>query len=299
MFTPFAFIKSIAGVPTFTGILDDYPSAAGAWSVARRLSDTYTDNILTVRRASDNTTQNIGYTSNGNLDTGSLNTFCSGTNGFITTLYDQSGNGVNLTQTTSSRQPLIYTASTGIITKGPNSAPSMYFGGLSSANSLNGNYATSSNSYMSVFGVIAPFDTGSLITSNYVAYSQTSTLTTPPGFGIISKAGGDFGDFMWGDGQEAYYVSSSVDLAVVGAIRKSSSIQNAVYYNGTIGGITSSITDVTLGTPVSIGCIFPDSDGYQGTFVYKGWISEIIVWRSDQTSNVSGIDTNIGTYYGV
>ena len=94
MFTPFAFVKT-ATIPVtpFTGVLDTYPSAAGAWSV-RRLSSTYTGSILTVRRASDNTERDIFALQNGNLDTFTLATFCSGTDGFVTTWYDQK-NSVN------------------------------------------------------------------------------------------------------------------------------------------------------------------------------------------------------------
>jgi hypothetical protein len=86
-------------------VLDDYPSAAAAYSL-RLLRSTYTGSAIRVRRASDNTEQNIGFVNN-ELDTSSLTTFCSGTDGFITTWYDQSGNGYNATQTTASNQPTI------------------------------------------------------------------------------------------------------------------------------------------------------------------------------------------------
>jgi hypothetical protein len=295
MFTPFAFVKpaTTAG-PAFTGILDDYPSAAGAWSAARRLSGTYTGNILTVRRASDNTTQNIGYTSNGDLDVSAINTFCSGTNGFVTTLYDQSGNGVNLVQGTSTRQPLIYTGSTGIITKGPNSEPSMLFDGTN--DNLSGSYAASTDTYMSVFAVAAPAN----ITGDYFIYAQSTSKTTGlPAFGICTDANSNFKDFMWGAGQEAIYNPSTTNLATLAAIRRAASPQNKVWLNGTAGATTTAATDLTLGTNISLGCIFVDDNGGAGTFPFSGSISELIVWRSDQTSNVSGIDSNMGTYYGV
>jgi hypothetical protein len=291
MFTPFAFIKSTA--PAFTGILDDYPSAAGAWSAARRLSSTYSGNIFTVRRASDDTTQNIGYTANGDLDTTSLSTFCSGTNGFITTLYDQSGNGVNLSQATTTRQPKIYDSSTGVIIKGPNNEPSMLFDGVGTH--LSGAYAASTDSYMSVFCVSAPFDT----TSNYVSYAQSLNSTQPPAFGLVSHADGWFGDFMWGAGQEAQYTPNTTNLAVRAAIRKAAATQNIAYLNATAGATTSAVTDVTIGPVITMGCIFGGSEAGNGTFPFKGNISELIVWRANQTSNVSGIDSNMGTFYGV
>jgi hypothetical protein len=291
MFTPFAFVKS-ATVPVtpFSGILDSYPSASGAWSAARRLSSTYTGSILTVRRASDNTTQTIGYTVNGDLDTTSLSSFCAGTTGYVTTLYDQSGNGVNLTQAADARQPLIY-GSGSVITKGSNNETSMYFDGIQTH--LSGAYATSSNSYMSAFAVAAPFDTG----SNWCIYAQSLNSTQPPAFGLIDRD--IFLDFMWGSGQEASYTPNTTNLATRAGIRKSSSTQNTVYLNGTAGSTTTTATDVTIGPIVTLGCIFGATNGGDGTFPYKGWISEMIVWRTDQTSNVSGIDTDMGNYYGI
>lgn len=58
----------------FTGILDEYSGAAAAYSV-RRLSSTYTDGLIRVRRSSDDTEQDIGFDANGDLDTTALLAF--------------------------------------------------------------------------------------------------------------------------------------------------------------------------------------------------------------------------------
>jgi hypothetical protein len=97
-----------SGVAPYVGLLDTYPGAAAAYSV-RLLRTAYTGNAIRVRRSSDNTEQDIGFSS-GNLDTTALTSFCSGTNGFVTTWYDQSGNGRNATQTTAANQPPIVNA---------------------------------------------------------------------------------------------------------------------------------------------------------------------------------------------
>lgn len=60
--------------PAFVGLLDTYSGAAAAYSL-RRLSSTYTGNLIRVRRSSDNAEQNIGYDSNNVLDTASLLNF--------------------------------------------------------------------------------------------------------------------------------------------------------------------------------------------------------------------------------
>lgn len=102
-------------------------SAAVAPSIPRRLTTSYTGSLIRVRRSSDNTEQDFGYNGSNELDTTSLLTFCSGTDGFVVTVYDQSGNGRNLTQSTASLQPQI--VSGGTIYTGANSKPECRFDG--------------------------------------------------------------------------------------------------------------------------------------------------------------------------
>jgi len=107
-------------------LLDLYSSAAAAYSV-RKLRTAYSDSAIRVRRSSDNTEQNIGFTALGNLDTTELTTFCGAGNGFITTWYDQSGNANNSIQTTAANQPQIVNAGSIILQNGK---PSVQFDGI-------------------------------------------------------------------------------------------------------------------------------------------------------------------------
>lgn len=93
------------GAPPATLLLDDYPNAAAAYSL-RKLRTAYTGNCIEVRRVSDGTTSNIGF-SGGVVDTVTLKTFCASTNCFIRTWYDQSTNANHATQTTNANQPQI------------------------------------------------------------------------------------------------------------------------------------------------------------------------------------------------
>jgi len=77
-------------------LLDTYPAAA-AWSL-RKLSGGYAGAAIRVRRLIDNVEQDIGFDGN-DLDTASLLNFIGAGNGLVTTIYDQSGNGNNMTQT--------------------------------------------------------------------------------------------------------------------------------------------------------------------------------------------------------
>jgi len=87
------YVNKVASA-TLVLLLDGLNSAAAAFSL-RKLKTSYSGSAIQVRRASDNATQDIGFVNN-ELYTASLNTFCSGTNGFVTTWYDQSGNGKDM-----------------------------------------------------------------------------------------------------------------------------------------------------------------------------------------------------------
>ena len=87
-------------------------ASAAAYGM-RRLNCSYIGTCINVRRSSDNTTQDIGFTANGDLDTASLKTFVGITGssyGYVTTWYDQSGNGRDLTQNLLANQPRIVNA---------------------------------------------------------------------------------------------------------------------------------------------------------------------------------------------
>ncbi|CAN5728725.1 hypothetical protein BH11BAC3_BH11BAC3_31550 [soil metagenome] len=84
-------------------------NAYAAYSV-RKLSSTYAGSAFRVRRSSDNTTINIGFTASGDLDTPALLAFVAGSNGFVDIWYDQSGNGRNAIQSTLANQPRIVAA---------------------------------------------------------------------------------------------------------------------------------------------------------------------------------------------
>jgi len=104
--------STAAVAPAFTGLLDTYPGAEVAYSL-RLLKSDYSGNAVKVRRASDNAEQDIGFVNN-ELDTASLETFCSGTDGFVTTCYDQSANANNAIQASAANQPQIVSSGTSL-----------------------------------------------------------------------------------------------------------------------------------------------------------------------------------------
>ena len=112
------------------GLTASAPSSV-AYSL-RLLSTNYSGNAIQIRRSSDNTTQNIGFTVNGDLDTTTLKSFVGSSDGFVSIWYDQSGNGNNLFQSTAVYQPKLVNA--GVVYR-ENTRPFIrFFGFIGSSN---------------------------------------------------------------------------------------------------------------------------------------------------------------------
>ena len=116
-------------------LLDLFPATV-AYSL-RKLRSGQTIAIR-VQRSSDNAEQDIGFVGN-ELDTASLLSFCGAGNGFVTTWYDQSGNGYNATQTTQANQPQIVSSGV-VITE--NGKPAIQFDGSNDVLSNNALFFT-------------------------------------------------------------------------------------------------------------------------------------------------------------
>lgn len=93
----------------FVGPLDSYPTPFRAHSL-RRLTSMYTGAAIRVRRSSDGTESDIGFSTNGDLNTAALAAFAGSGSAYIVRWYDQSGNGRHLTQTVVANQPRIVNA---------------------------------------------------------------------------------------------------------------------------------------------------------------------------------------------
>jgi len=108
------------GGSTFTGLLDTVPDAGFFYSL-RRVNSAYTGDLLTVRRASDDAEQSIGYVAD-TLDRASIESFCSGTTCYVPLWNDQSGNGRDALgwneSTTNDNLPIIVNAGTTVTLNG-------------------------------------------------------------------------------------------------------------------------------------------------------------------------------------
>lgn len=253
-----------------TGILDEYPGAAAAYSL-RLLNTDYTGDAVVVRRASDNTTQSIGFV-DGELDTDALNTFCSGTNGFVTTWFDQSGNGNDSTNAVASEQPKIFDAVTGVILN--NGKPSLYFDGTDDYLNMN---ALNNKARLDTYFVATTSDTFSMYPTD---------LSVGFRFGFVSESGSSSTLLNQVYGSPSLYVNSQL---FTGTTRND--VFNALNGNKVVvhqNAVTTGWVNYVFGS-YSAGV----------SYRYVGYLNELISYDSDQSSNRTGIETNINDFYSI
>jgi parallel beta-helix repeat protein len=71
----------------------------------RKIKTGYAGKAVNIRRSSDNTTQDIGFTAGGDFDVAAFSAFVGAGSGFVATWYDQSGFAKDATQATTTAQP--------------------------------------------------------------------------------------------------------------------------------------------------------------------------------------------------
>jgi hypothetical protein len=99
-------ILATSATPATPLLLDLYPNSTAAYSL-RKLTNAYGGAAIRVRRSSDNAESDIGFVANV-LDTASLLSFCSATDGFVVKWYSQVGGSTyDVLQTTALKQPKI------------------------------------------------------------------------------------------------------------------------------------------------------------------------------------------------
>jgi hypothetical protein len=265
-------------IQSFVGLLDTYPNAAAAYSL-RKLRSAYTGNAIRVRRSSDNTETNIGFSSSFGLDTTTLSSFCSGTNGFVTTWYDQSGNGRNATQTTAANQPQIVSSGSVLTLTGLGSAkPILRFDGIN--DSLNFTDITVSE-FTSFYPSKKPTD------SDLSAWFTVRNTGFSPYSPIIFGAAGIF-------------ISNGLFQSNANYNNNNYILMSGYWTSSNVGFIQVNNSNIALSNiTASGGVIFNSINNRFNSNFSKCDVPEMILYSSDNSSNLSAINTNINTYYGI
>lgn len=256
--------------PVYNYLLDDYSGATAAYSL-RLLDSTYSGDAIRVRRLSDNTEQNIGFVNN-KLDTASLETFCSGTDGFVAIWYDQSGNGNNVTQASASNQSQIVSAGSTITDSGK---PSIL---INQSISRGLTIPIAASSRQDFFQVHKTNDDGFIVFKDSLSTSR---------FAYAVSDGSPSTSFNVNYGTPSLYVNSSTESPVTRDDLHTLLSTNSQVLMTSLGGDSSQFTGgIQWGY-------------YSSSFIYDGNVQEIIFYNSDQSSNRTGIETNINDYYSI
>jgi len=263
-------LTNYATIPSAYGGLGEPTASTAAYSVARRIYSSYSGSLIRVRRASDSTEQDIGVDGSGDLDTAALATFCSGTDGFIKTVYDQVASN-DLTQTNTAKQPKIYDSATGVNTD--NGQPAALFDGSNDQLTF-----TTSPAY-------ATFD-------HYQVYSSTDrqVILLQYGASAYCEVAQDTSSLT------ALYANYGTPSFRVDGAAQSWTTRDDVHTALCTG---SQILETTNGANTSTWSTMTIGDGSFSSFEFAGNWTEMIVYNSDQTSNNTLNELAINAYYGI
>ena len=264
----------LAGGGGFTGLLDTYSGAAAAYSL-RQLSSTYSgDAIVVTTNGSDSAS--IGFVNN-ELDTASLEAFAGSGDAYVSVWYDQSGNGNNATQTSFSAMPKIVSAGSTILENGK--AAIQWDG--SNDNMVATGFGTGQQ--RSVFTTMVGNGNGSGY-ENYFIFAQSGSIT---------------GNFMqiystnYTSSLNANFPTASLDITsstapntqqIISFLKTTSN--SYVYQNTSLSGSGSGTQ--ALEDYLNLG-------NFSNNYAFVKY-QEFIVYNSDESTNRTGIETNINSY---
>lgn len=277
----------VGGVETL--LLDDYSGASAAYSL-KKLRTGYTGSCIRVRRSSDNTEQNIGFVNNV-LDISSLLSFVGSGNGFITTWFDQTTNGYNQTQTSATLQPKIVNSGT-LLTSGGKAA--IQFDGtddyLTNFNTGLGTSFSGDDRACSVFTTAQPSVANQSTPVSFARKLTSTALEQIVPFGLNTT-----NTYFYkrdNSGVIKSYNFSGILLSQQLISMYSNGIALNVKQNGTskISNADVNVATITIDN-LSLGALSRNTVSNY----YNGFIQEVVVWQSDQTSNVSGIESKINS----
>jgi hypothetical protein len=252
-------------------LLDAYPGAAAAYSF-RKLRTAYTGNCIRVYSTGAGTpSMDIGFVNNV-LDTATLLAFIGVNNGIVTTWYDQSGNGNNISQINTNNAGLIVQSGI-LITDG--GKPAM----------------TRIGDYVLLTPIVpnssyAGFSVMSRITSN--GYMTSFSGSIRPIINLAYANGFFYNNNLLNDINYAFTSTGRFLFSVTNV----TNVQNAFLNNIMQTVVTTS--SVGSGNFIKLfGRNAPEG------FEVTGKTQEQILYNTNQSANNSGINTNINTFYSI
>ena len=268
-------IGAIAGGGGTPLLLDTYPNAAFAFSL-KKLRTAYTGKAIRVRRSSDSTELDIGFVS-GELDVSALLGFVGVGNGFVAKWYDQSGNGIDLVQTTASTQPKI-------VTSGAIESDAGYyavtFDGTDDSIVYSGN--------LSALGSVNTFFT---VLKNNIAIQNvyifgTNNLSSPEIFNNNGRIRMDNGSSFFTDDIP---VGTSKELWSL----LFNTAGSKIYRNGTLKKTGDSGSNTFASLSIRVGA------RGNSTLFFNGKLFQMICFNGNKDANIPGINTMLNANYSI
>lgn len=255
---------------TSSYLLDTYGSASGAYSL-RYLSTLFVGNdVIEVRRSSDDTTQSF---TPSEISDGTLTTFTGVGDGFISKWYDQSGNVNDAENPTLSQQPRI--VSSGVL-ETKDGFPSVYFNG------------TQPNF------LVIPTLTNTHAFTVHAATSYNNIVDALLGSSVNNAglyAGGTFGS-VTGIGMS----DANTNPTLYSTIEDT----NMHLTNAKFGGTALLRVDGSDQASGTLNASTINRIGVRGSsFAFSGYFQEVVIWPTDQSSNSVGIESNINSHYSI
>ena len=272
-------------------LLDTYTGSSAAYSL-KKIRTAYSGNAVRVRRSSDNTEQNFGFVSSA-LDTASILSFVGAGNGFITTWYDQSGNSYNQTQTNATQQPKIVESGSIILSNG---VPALSFDGTDDylVNMALGSFFAGTNVPCSIIGL---YDFSLTQSSTPISMAKIATST---GLEQLVFNGVDIVNYYSYKRDNSGTIKSHTFIPIAfgqqlhTATSAGSTLttrRNAVVK---LNNVDVNVGNITLDN-VSLGAL---SRNTISSF-FNGKMQEVIIFKSDQASVITGIENTIKTNYSM
>jgi len=270
---PFGAAASAAADPP---LLDTYTGAAAAYSL-RLLRTEYEGALIRVRRSSDDAEADIDPDENGDLDTAALLAHCGAGDGFVTTVYEQSGAGtyVNHTQTTAALQPRIVDSGA-VDTQGGLVAISL----LSKKGFRSVNADAPAAVPWHVFAVLTTGPNSSMNSAR--AYLIESGIEKR-----ILWFGGTSSDLLVSTQNFAIDLAENTRYLVNGVVDGASSAfrkNGAADASGTLTNQSSRILSINNNASIN----YMDM-----------WLQELVVYESNQSANNAGIEGHMNDYWSV
>lgn len=263
-------------------LFDIFTNARFGYSL-KKLNSSYSGACIKVRRSSDNSKQDIGFVNN-TLDINALHSFLNGSDGYVNTWYDQSGNGYDLSTLNPIEEPKIATLGSVILEQGN---PTIEYSINSYLYNQNQQSFNQNNYLLSILLNIKTINNSN---PRYIAINGTSINMQ---FGINSS--------------NSFFTRHSNSTHVTIANQADYSVRNLITHYSSSStnmiGKNSNNLSTTVGSSPTANSLLSSGvhlfKGYKldSYFIESGNIQEFILFDSDQLSNKEAIETKIMSKY--